>query len=352
MKNHVTIKDVAKAAGVSAATVSYVLSQKSNQTISEDTKKRVMQAVKDLGYVPNSTAKTLKSHRTSCIGIAIDKALTIPRYGETVQGIRTYLEENHYTSLLLPCSEEGGLPLYLSAYFENKVDGIIYICADSNNLDRKIERFIIERKIPFVTFDHMPNPDIPSVNIDYLTGAKDLTELLLQKGYRRFHYIRPNNGTRQEWERERGVRLAVATVPSAVLSVHNLEFESSGGNFQMFMDFASRKEKEELFQYRRALREIFETIIPFLDPDDALILSWSGMEQIALPMLAQYHKENAIAVLAKGLLSIMFRRKLYYSYLPNYQSGRVCAEILLSNLRQSASPAHVVVTPTLARHSD
>ena len=352
MKNHVTIKDVAKAAGVSAATVSYVLNQKSNQTISEDTKKRVMQAVKDLGYVRNSTAKTLKSHRTSCIGIAIDKALTIPRYAETVQGIRTYLEENHYTSLLLPSMEQGGLPLYLSAYFENKVDGIIYVCADSNNLDRKIERFIIERKIPFVTFDHMPNPEISSVNIDYLTGAKDLTQLLIQKGYRRLHYIRPNNGTRQEWERERGVRLAVSSFPNASLTVHNLEFESSGGNFQMFMDFASEQEKKELFQYRKALRQILETIVPFLDPEDALILSWSGMEQIALPMLTQFHKENAVAVLAKGLLSVMFRKKLYYSYLPNYQSGRKCAEILLKSLRQAVSPEHIIVLPTLARHLD
>ena len=67
----VSIKDVAKEAGVSASTVSYVLNSTPTETISPETKKRVMEAVSKLGYVPNLNARSLSSRRSNLIGVLI-----------------------------------------------------------------------------------------------------------------------------------------------------------------------------------------------------------------------------------------------------------------------------------------
>ena len=65
-RKNVTIKDIAQYAGVSTMTVSYVLNKNSKQTISEATRKKVLEAVETLHYVPSNTAKALRSNKTQC----------------------------------------------------------------------------------------------------------------------------------------------------------------------------------------------------------------------------------------------------------------------------------------------
>ena len=89
----VTIKDVATAAGVSVATVSYVLNETPGKNISDATRRRVLQSVQDLGYIPNSAAKRLKSSRSKCIAIRLATTLSIPRYYLALQGFRALLSE-------------------------------------------------------------------------------------------------------------------------------------------------------------------------------------------------------------------------------------------------------------------
>ena len=72
MKHKVTIKDVAKVAGVSATTVSYVLNNNENQTISEETKERVLSAAQELRYVPNYAARIMKNSESHCVGVVMN----------------------------------------------------------------------------------------------------------------------------------------------------------------------------------------------------------------------------------------------------------------------------------------
>ena len=67
----VSIKDVAREAGVSATTVSYVLNQNPGETISAETTQRVLEAVRRLHYVPNLNARSLSSRRSNLIGVLI-----------------------------------------------------------------------------------------------------------------------------------------------------------------------------------------------------------------------------------------------------------------------------------------
>lgn len=69
MEKNITIKDIARQAGVSVATVSYVINNRTDQRISEETKKKVLQIVNLLDYQPNSSAKSLATNKTNCIAL-------------------------------------------------------------------------------------------------------------------------------------------------------------------------------------------------------------------------------------------------------------------------------------------
>lgn len=64
MKNNITIKDVAREAGVSVATVSYVINERNDKRISDKTRKKVLQVINLLGYTPNQSAKALATSRS------------------------------------------------------------------------------------------------------------------------------------------------------------------------------------------------------------------------------------------------------------------------------------------------
>ena len=89
MKNKVTIKEVAKKAGVSSATVSYVLNKK--ETISEETKKRVWKAIDELRYVPDLSARSLTAGSSKLIGVLIP---------QTENSSRIMFENNFYSEIL------------------------------------------------------------------------------------------------------------------------------------------------------------------------------------------------------------------------------------------------------------
>lgn len=78
MGRHTTLKDVAQAAGVTTATVSYVINNTPGQTISPKTRERVLEVAAELGYMPNAHARTLRSRRISCVGVVIHKNLAVP----------------------------------------------------------------------------------------------------------------------------------------------------------------------------------------------------------------------------------------------------------------------------------
>ena len=69
MDKKITIKDIARQAGVSVATVSYVLNNRTDQRISEETWKKVLQIINLMDYKPNSSAKSLSTSKTNCIAL-------------------------------------------------------------------------------------------------------------------------------------------------------------------------------------------------------------------------------------------------------------------------------------------
>ena len=129
----VSIKDVAREAGVSATTVSYVLNRNPDETISAETTQRVLEAVRRLHYVPNLNARSLSSRRSNLIGVLIPQTepgkefmFSNPFYGELLSAIEYTARKNGYHLLLSGTQEDQS---YVSVAQNRGVDGIIIVGA-------------------------------------------------------------------------------------------------------------------------------------------------------------------------------------------------------------------------------
>lgn len=104
MKNHVTIKDVAREAGVSVATVSYVINNRTDMRISEATRKKVLQIINLLGYTPNQSAQALATSRKRTVALYLSPELSVLKNAEQLHFIdvlSSFLHEKNYALIYL-----------------------------------------------------------------------------------------------------------------------------------------------------------------------------------------------------------------------------------------------------------
>lgn len=144
-----SIKDVAKEAGVSIATVSRVLNDV--DVVNEETKKKVLAAIKKLGYRPNIVARSLKTQKTSTIGIIIPD-ISNQFYPEIVRGAEDVANIYDYNIML--CNTDLDIEKeteYLKVLKEKMVDGVLYM---SNSLNKDTIRLINELQIPTVLVEN------------------------------------------------------------------------------------------------------------------------------------------------------------------------------------------------------
>ena len=167
-----TIKDIAAAAGVSHTTVSYVLNKNPNQKISDKTRRKVIETARNLNYIPNENARSLRSDSTHCITVALEKSITHTRFSGILQGIREELGAEGYGLLLTGFQSRENMknPYYLDSVLQRRADGIIYISSDG--LAPACSKNIETYNLPFVACDCCPEEEsLASVSFDYEKGA-------------------------------------------------------------------------------------------------------------------------------------------------------------------------------------
>jgi len=181
----VSLKDVAKRAGVSVATASRALAD--HPRISEATKARVRQVAEELGYTPSAVARSLVKQETHTIGV-ITTTVTDPYAAEVVRAVEDAAESAGYHLFLfashsLPRREITGIRML----YERRVDGIIIISARALDF---YPDFIDTVRIPLVLINGVfPHPRVRSVRTDNRQGMRLATEYLLELGYRRIAFI-------------------------------------------------------------------------------------------------------------------------------------------------------------------
>lgn len=193
----ITLKDIARECSVSIATVSNILNNKSN--VSEETKERVLQVIRQTGYKPNYMARGLRATKTNTIGLLIDD-LTQFSTSTLVDGIMSYLEARNYKSILENLrffskwgkkwtnndEYKAAVESAIQEFDAVKVDGIIYVASHC----RKIDCIPDNLSIPVtVSYAFSENDNIPSVMINDVQASYMLTKHLISMGHNKIALI-------------------------------------------------------------------------------------------------------------------------------------------------------------------
>jgi LacI family transcriptional regulator len=181
-----TSRDVAKLAGVSQSTVSFVLNNSKKVTISDETRERVLSAAKQLNYVPNVFAKGLKTNVSKLIGLMVPN-ITNPFYPLLIQSIEEYAATNGYNILL--CNTHRKIEnerFYLNLLAQKSVDGIIYLFAPSFPEELKE----LSNSLPIVVIgDRDDNKDLDTISLDSFKSGQFMIRHLMELGHERIAFI-------------------------------------------------------------------------------------------------------------------------------------------------------------------
>ena len=188
------MSDVARLAGVSTMTVSRVLND--STAVSPDTRQRVLDAVHELGYVPNAVARSLARGRTDMIALIVSD-IQNPFFTTLSRGVEDRAERYGYTLVVGNSDENADKERrYLDVLLARRIDGVILSSVGEAHLE-----FLRQRGIPVVLVDRViPGADVDSVVHDAHDGGRQIVQHMLRQGYRDIMFIggQPRNSTIQD----------------------------------------------------------------------------------------------------------------------------------------------------------
>ncbi|MFK0164454.1 LacI family DNA-binding transcriptional regulator [Rhizobium sp. NPDC090279] len=180
-----SIRDVARAAGVSVATVSRVMAGTS-YPVAETTRAKVLEAARSLGFVPNALARSLARARSDSIGVVVPRLIN-PYYAAMIEGIDSAAQTQGLSMLLsLTAGDEARRETAISELLARRVDGLI-ICAGAD--DHVPGRSAETLGVPAVLIGRQPNGGFPLITTDNRQAGFTATEYLWSLGHRRFAYL-------------------------------------------------------------------------------------------------------------------------------------------------------------------
>lgn len=183
----VTIKDIAKYAGVSTATVSMIVN-KNDERISSQTRDKVLKVIEEYGYVPNRVASSLVTKKTNTIGLIIPDIVN-PFFPEVARGVEDKANDEGYTVIL--CNSDNVLSkedAYIEMLQEKMVDGIIFTASSRRTT---VSSALENVKVPVITVDRsIPNlKKQGKIAVNNELGANDCVKYMIEKGYRKIYHI-------------------------------------------------------------------------------------------------------------------------------------------------------------------
>jgi LacI family transcriptional regulator, fructose operon transcriptional repressor len=302
-----SIKDVAKAAGVSTATVSRVLTN--GLHVRPELRERVMAEVERLGYRPNLLARNLRSQQSTTIGLIVSD-IRNPFFTSLSRAVEDTAYEQGFSIILCNTDEHPEKEeIYLNLMKDTSVAGVII------SPTRQIATDFTFAKLPFpiVVVDRsIPNGDVDAVLLDNVDAAYRLTTHLIEQGYRRIGAICSEMST--GLERQAGYEKALRThgLPLAAEYLKYIAPKMEAGYAAALKMIDLHRPPDALFTVNsliaagalQAIRERNLTI-----PDDMALVTfdettWASLVQPAITLMAQ----------------------------PTYEIGKTAAELLLQRV--------------------
>ena len=293
----ITIKEIAKIAGVSTATVSKILNKK-DKSISEPTRQRVLDIVKEHNYIPNTIARSLVTRQTKTIGLVIPD-IANPFFPELARGAEDKANESGYNIIF--CNTDDNVDKeekYINMLIEKMIDGIIF--TQSAKRTKGFEKLKIG-STPIVLIDRDMELEgvVGKVLVDNFTGAYDGVNYLLSRGYRKIAFITGALTTNTSKRRLNGYKKALEdfNIPYDESYVLAGEYKSQWGFRAINHLFDSKIDFDAVFcgndliaiSVIKALKDAGKSI-----PDDVAVLGFDDiyMAKFIEPELSTIRQPN------------------------------------------------------------
>jgi len=203
-----TISDIAEYTGYSKATISLVLNDSARIPLS--TKKKIRKVISELGYHPNLLARTFAQQRSMTIGVVLPHVkhhlFSDPYFAEAISGISRGINGSGYKILFLVSNDNFINSEALELFKTKGIDGYIFIGATME------DRYITGLKsagCPVIMINNSLSGNVPSVNIDNYTGARQMVNYLAGRGYKKIAFMRGIETTLSGIERYKGFKDAM-----------------------------------------------------------------------------------------------------------------------------------------------
>lgn len=313
------IHDVAERAGVSAMTVSRYFNEPS--AVAPSTQERVEEAVQKLQYVPNAAARSLVQGKTRTVA-AVLSDITNPFFTRLARGVEDVAQEQDYTLFIGNTDESLAKEKhYVDTLISRQTDGLLLSPSGENGHLRELQ----QHNIPLVLIDRkVENVRADVVRGDSFSGGLQLTEHLLEQGYREVAFLGGKPGVSSLEDRLAGYRSA--------------------------MEEANLKSKDVLGNYTR---ESGEQIVEELIGDSALpeaIVAANNLVALGAFRALRRHgyevpRDVALVCFEDIEVAAMIDPFLTVVDQPSYEMGRTAMRMLLNRLEGGAGPPQEKVFP-------
>ncbi|MGU3470979.1 LacI family DNA-binding transcriptional regulator [Paenibacillus sp. D51F] len=223
----VKIVDVAQRAGVSTATVSRVLNDSSGVTA--NTKEKVLQAIKELGYYPNAVAKNLRVQKTKTIAVIVQD-INVSYFTEIIKGMENMAYVKHYKVLICDAENQPSKELeYLTLLMNRTVDAAILVAPaipDSDILDIAGRGYAIG-----IVGRHIKHEGVPCIYTDNVKFSTEVVTHLVEMGHTNIAFLSGYAESIDSYERLEGYMKALKEhrLPFRPELIENGNFSEAGG---------------------------------------------------------------------------------------------------------------------------
>ncbi len=314
-----SIKEVAREAGVSTATVSRVLSNGAH--VRPEVRERVMKAVERLSYRPNLLARSLRSQQSSTIGLIVSD-IRNPFFTAMSRAVEDTAYEQGYSLLLCNTDEDPEKEaIYLNLMHDQNVAGVIFSPTLQTATHYPTERITF----PTVVVDRtVVDADVDAVLLDNVDAANRLCTHLIEQGYRTIGLLYGVTSSTGR-ERQRGFEQAMKT--------HNLPLIP-----------------EHVKAVQPKIKEGYEATLKILDtthPPEALLTTNSLLAEGALQAIRERHlvipDDIALVTFDETTWASLIQPPLTLITQPTYEIGKTATELLLRRIAEPERATRQVI---------
>lgn len=327
-----TIADVARNAGVSATSVSFVFNKPDR--VSEQTRTRVLAAAAELGYSPDPIARSMSTGRTGTIGVLVPQPLAMvvhnPYMSEFLAGVAKATDAEDLPILLVG-PRQGSLE---HAVFDAAVDGLLTIGLEAF---RPTIQLLTNRRLPYVMVDSDPVEGVACVNAADITGAHDVMTHVLDSGHTQIGILGIKSPESGRWERYVGTLGRRMEGYRSALLEHGMSFD------QVHLTECTVSEEGGRDGLQRLLA---------MEPTPTAIVSMSDIT--ALGALSEAHR---LGLTVPGDLSVVGFDDIPETRWSNpplttvsqatEAKGKIAAQLLLGLITGDSDPEHILLETKL-----